>query len=137
MEEEGLDAQTVASQQQPPPRAVPEREREHAANTGEDRRRILGRVLVEVEEHFRVRGRAEAVTLTGQSAMQLAVIVDLAVERKPHAAVLVGHRLAAVAREVDDGETPVDESDTGFGVDAFAVRTAAGEAGRELLEGRQ
>src|SRR5262249_54232934 len=79
-------------------------------------------LLVEVDEHLRVAGRAEAVALGDQLRAELGEVVELPVVHDPYRAVLVRHRLVA-RREVDDAEAPVPEYDAVVGVEALPVRS--------------
>ena len=72
-------------------------------------------VLVEVDEHFRVAVRAEAMAAAEESVPQRAVVVDFAVEDDPDRAVFVGQRLMS-AGDVEDGEAAMSQGDAGLGI---------------------
>src|SRR4029079_14510121 len=65
-----------------------------------------------------------------------AVVVDLAVEDDPGAAVLVGHGLMA-AGEVDDGQAPHGEAGLPQQHGAVVVRAAVNEGGAHPLQDRR
>ena len=121
-----LDAEPVAHQQQPAPRLVPEREREHAAKTVNG---LLSPLFVRVDDHFGVRAGPEAMTGSLQLGSDLHEVVDLAVENHPHGPVFVGQRLVA-GRQIDDAQTAVSEAEAGRDVESVRVRAAMGDDGR-------
>ena len=49
------------------------------------------------------------------SAVEIRVVVDLAVEHDPDAAVLVGHRLAASGEKIHDGQPHMPQADGAAG----------------------
>ena len=122
VDEQRLLAEAVARQQQAAAALVPEGEREHAVERVHELRAVL---LVEVDEHLGVRAAAEGVPALLEQVAQLAVVVDLAVQRRPHVARLVGERLVA-AGDVDHAEAPRAERDASprVLVDAFVVGAA-------------
>src|SRR5262245_1939346 len=69
-----------------------------------------------------------------QLFLQLAIVVDLAVEDHADALFDVPHRLVAAA-EIDDREPPVSEPDAVLREDAAVVRAAVDE--RVVLSGEQ
>ena len=81
-------------------------------------------LFVLMDDRFGVAPRSIAVPLRLEARPQRRVVVDLAVEGDPHAAVLVGHRLLAGRADVDDGETPVREADGAVDEQTGAVGTA-------------
>jgi hypothetical protein len=99
---ERLDAQPVAHEHTAAALAVPDREREHAAQAVRQRRAVL---LVEVREDLGVAAAAEHVAAIPQPLAQRGVVVDLTVLRRPDATALVRERLVA-ALDVDDREAP-------------------------------
>ena len=54
------------------------------------------------------------------------IVVDLAIEGDPNRPVFIGHRLAAVRREIDDAQATVTEADISSRLDPHTavVRTA-------------
>ncbi len=98
-----LDAEPVAREEQRLLVAVPQREREHAAEALDA---ALAPRLPRVHDHFGVAARAEGVPERRQLGDQLLIVVDLAVEDDDDAAVLVVQRLLA-GRQVDDRQ-PLD-----------------------------
>ena len=118
---ERLDAEPIAHQQQPPLRRVPDREREHAAEAMRRSPRPTARR----------RGRSfRCPTSSGSGGRALRarvrtsrVVVDLAVEDDPHAAVFVRQRLLSRA-QVDDAEAAMGERRVGVAVQPGFVRTA-------------
>ncbi len=68
---------------------------------------------------------------------QFGILEQLAIERDPDVAPLVGDRLAA-AREVDDREPPGAEDHAGLGVELLVVGSAVGDGpghGEEAARG--
>src|SRR5439155_19245745 len=125
--EQGLHAEPVAREVQRPPTRVINRESENAPQpTGH----ALAVLLVEVHEHFGVRGAAEPMTPALELAPQISMVVDLAVEDDVDTAVLVGHRLVPCGREVDQRQPAVDELAPVVAVVPLAIRTAVSEQRR-------
>ena len=120
---EGLLAQAVAREEQGPPRAVPEGEREHAAQALDARLAERG---VRLEDHLGVALRPESPTARLELRPELAEVVDLAVEHEPEALVGVAHRLPP-RDEVDDREPRHAERHAGLSVDAHVVGPAMAE----------
>src|SRR5712692_10287281 len=60
---------------------------------------------------------------TKQSAAEVLIVIDLAVEGDPDRTVLVGQRGDRPRVQVDDGQAPLAETDEGPRVDAFGVRS--------------
>jgi hypothetical protein len=65
-----------------------------------------------VKKDFGVAVRAKHEAFRLELAPQLAIVVDLAVERDPVAAVGGRHRLRAGLREIDDGKSAMRKSDS-------------------------
>ena len=103
---ERLHAQTVARDQEAPAPCIPERERKHPVQPGDE---TVGIVFVEVCDHLRVALRLEHVALGLQICSQGMEVVDLAVQDHPYALVFIRDRLGA-GLEIDDGETPDSQS---------------------------
>ena len=118
--EHRLDAQPVAGEEQRLLVAVPEREREHAA---EARHALLAPGLPGVDDHLGVAAGAEDVAQRLQLGHQLLEVVDLAVEDDADAAVLVEQRLLA-GGDVDDRQPAMAEADARLDVDAALVGAA-------------
>ena len=72
-------------------------------------------LLVQVDDRLGVRVRVVAVPLRLELGPDVHVVVDLAAERDPDRAVLVGHRLMAGRPQVDDREPSVRERDPVLG----------------------
>src|SRR5205085_8015795 len=96
---EGLDAEAVARAEQPPPPAVPERDRPHPVEALDA---VVAPLLVGGEDHLRVARGAEPAALRLELAPQLTVVVDLAVVEEPERTVLARERLHRLRAEVDD-----------------------------------
>src|SRR5574337_632903 len=92
---ERFDAQSIAHEQQPPLRRVPQCEREHAAQPVHT---AVAPLLVGVNDRLGIRARRVRVPVPFERATNLRVVVDFAVERDPDGAVLVGERLMARAQ---------------------------------------
>jgi hypothetical protein len=116
-----LDAQPIARKQQLLLFLVPDREREHAVQFLHDAVAVF---LVLMDDRLGVAPRTILMSLRLEGRTQRRVVVDLAVERNPHAAVLVRHRLLARRADVDDCQAPMREADRAVDVQAGAVRTA-------------
>ena len=99
---ERADPHPVAAQDQRPLAAVPERDGELSPSPGEH---PLAQVLVQVDPRLGVAPRRQVMAPRQQLGPQLLVLEQLAVERHPDVAGLVGDRLSA-AGEVDDREPP-------------------------------
>ena len=121
--EERLLPEVVAREHEPARRAVPEPDREHAAQAPDARGAQL---LVEVQDHLDVGRGAEAVAAAGQLGAQLGAVVDLAVADELDVAGLVGDRLAAPC-DVDDAQAPLAERDRLVVVEVLVVRAAVGQ----------
>ena len=117
---ERLDAQSIADEQQAAVRLVPEREREHAAESIDGR---VAPLLVCVHDDFGVCVRAEAMAARHEIRAHVGEVVDLAVEDHPDRAVLVGDRLVA-GREVDDAQAAEAEADARPRVEAVGIGAA-------------
>jgi len=87
---------------------------------------------VELREELLAKGHLgvgvgmEAVTFGKQLFAELDVVVDLAVEDDPERAVLAGHRLESLVREVDDGKPAMDETGIIMDMDALPIRAPVG-----------
>ena len=104
-----LLAQPIAGQDQLPPLGVPDGQGEHAVEMLEEVRPL---VLVEVDDHFGVAVRAEAMAGAFQPPAQLAEVVDFAVEDDPDRAVFVRQRLLP-AGQVDDRQPAMAQGHAG------------------------
>ena len=120
---EGLDAEPVAAHQQPAARAVPEREREHAAQALHT---CLAPFLVGMHDALGVAAGAVAMAASFELAAQVGVVVDLAVVGDPHRAVLVRERLGA-GGDVHDREPAERQPHPRLDVEPGIIRAAVGE----------
>ena len=84
-------------------------------------------LFVQMDDRFGVAARSIAMPLRLEAGPQRGVVVDLAVEGDPHAAVLVGHRLLAGRADVDDGQAAMREADGAVDEQTGAVGTAMGQ----------
>jgi hypothetical protein len=125
VQEQGLLAEAVASKQQAPAPLVPQREREHSLERVHEGLAVL---LVEVHQHLGVRARREAMPARAQILTQLRVIVDLAIERHPHRAVLVAERLMA-SLDIHDRQAANADSHSSreIGVHPLIVRASVAQ----------
>jgi hypothetical protein len=128
--EQRLLAESVARQQQRVVPRVPYRQREHPPEQLGYARPDL---LVEVRHHLGVAAAAEPVALGQQVGAELGVVVDLAVDDDRDAAVLVGHRLPAGVRQVDDREAPVGQRDGAAREEAVPIGAAVDHGRGEPL----
>ena len=135
--DEGLDADSVAAQDERVHPLVPDGKGKHA---GEPARALDPLLLVEVDDDLAVRVRAETVAAVFQLLAKLRVVVDLSVENEPDRPVLVGHGLAARLGEIDDGESTVPEPDGDaravLEVDAGPVGSPVGHDAGHAPQGR-
>jgi len=129
--EEGLLAEPVARQQDLAPIQIAHREREHPVQMIDA---VLAVLFVCVDDGFGVGVRTEDVALSRQRLLQLAMVVDLAVEDNPDGSILVGERLRA-AGAIDDGQPSVRERDPRPRKIPFAVRAAMGNPSRHRRDG--
>src|SRR5262249_15142827 len=96
---------------------IPDGKGEHAAQPIDAAR---SEILVKVDDRFRITGRLEDVATALQVAVEVLIVVNLAVEDDPDAPVLVRDRLEAII-EVDDAETAHADGDAVADVDTFIV----------------
>ncbi len=82
--------------------------------------------LVRVNDRFGIGFRSKPVTQTDQAIPQRVVVVDLAVERDPTRAVLVGERLFA-AGAIDDCQTAMAERHEVVAKEAVTVRATVSQ----------
>src|SRR5262249_17829665 len=88
--------------------AVVNREREHPIESGNTARAPL---FVGMQCDFAVGARAKYVSRALELCPQLTEVVDLAVAGDGYVARLVDERLRGRAAQIDDGKTPVAETD--------------------------
>ena len=129
---ERLHAEPVARGEQAALPRVPDRERPHPVEALDA---ALAPLAVGLEDHLRVRLRAEAMALRLELGPQLDVVVDLAVMDQLEPAVPACEGLQARVREVDDREPEVAERDAGCLERAPPVRPAVRELGEHALDG--
>ena len=89
---------------------------------------VLADPGVGLEQDLGVAARSQHHALLPQFGAQLDIVVDLAVEDHPVAAVGGPHRLMATLRQVDDGQPLVAQSDIVVGVEALVIRPTVGDA---------
>ena len=124
--EERLDPEAVPGEDEPPGRAVPDRQREHAV---QPRDAVGPVVLVEMDDRLAVARGLEAMAARLELRAEFPIVVDLDVAHDPHRAGLVHERLRA-AGHVDDGQPAVSERRLAVDPASLAVRPALGEGGR-------
>ena len=127
---QGLDAQPVAREHQPPPLRIPQRQAEHAAQMRNEIETVL---LVQMHDHLDVRCRRKAVPCGDEPLAQLDMVVDLAVADDADRAVLVRDRLVA-GLKVDDAQAAETEPYARRGEEALAVRAAMPQRVGHALE---
>src|SRR5262249_8626345 len=120
---QGLDAEPVTREREPPPTAVPDRIGEHPAQLLNSRGTEL---FVEMDDCLCVRRTAINVSALFQHRAQFAVVVGLTVEDDPDRFVFIRHRLAAPA-QINYGQSPVTKTDRTVYQDAGVVRAAMNE----------
>ena len=91
-------------------------------------------LFVQVGEDLGVARAAEAMPLRDQLGAQLDVVVDLAVQRRPDGAVLVGDRLVA-GLEVDDAQPARADPHARLDVEAVGVGAAVCERVGHRVDG--
>ena len=117
---ERLLPEAIASQDEAPPRPVPEREGEHAFEPVEAGRAV---VLVGVENDLGVGAAREPVAGRQEGTAQGVGVVDLTVRDQPDAAILVGQRLLP-GRQVDDAKALRGQADRSLDPESLLVRPA-------------
>ncbi len=122
VDEQRLLAGPIARDRQATVALVPDRQREHPVELVDGVGALL---LVQVDDRFRVALRSEPVAARDETRAQILEVVDLAVEDEPDRAVLVGHRLARVRRQIDDAQPPEAEPGPAAGRDVHAVAVGA------------
>ena len=120
---ERLDAQPVASQEEPPLAPVPDGEGEHPAQPFDAR---LAELLVGVNDRLGIGARPKTVAARREIAREVGEVVDLAVEHDHARLVLVVNGLLP-AGQVDDAQPPMPEADAPFEEEALVVRPPVGE----------
>src|SRR5882672_7320689 len=131
-EVERLDSEPVPGEEQPPARAVPHREREHAL---QPLHAALTFLLVEVHDRLGVAAGTITMAASLEPRSELRVVVDLTVEDDPHAAVLVGHGLST-ALDVDDREAPEAQAHVALAPQPLAVGSAVAQDVSHDLQAR-
>src|SRR5512146_2170949 len=116
---ERLDVQPIASAEQLPLGAVPDRECEHPAQVIDAVAPIL---LVQMDNRLGVTFRSVAVAGRFEISAQLLMVIDLAVEDDPDVLVFVGKRLMA-GLYVDDAKAPHGQADAPLHEETAVVRT--------------
>jgi hypothetical protein len=130
---EGLLAHAIAGAEEPVRVAIVDDEGEHPV---EAPHAVVAPGRVGVEDRLRVATRAGLEAEGPQLAVELEVVVDLAVEDDAESAPLVGHGLAA-ARDVDDGQPPVAERRLVRLQEPLGVRAAVAQRpGHPLQDGK-
>ncbi len=118
----GFDAEAVAGQKETAVAHVPDRQGEHAMETG---RRLLAPFPIGLEDHFGIAVGKEVIALVLQLGAQLRIVVDGAVEDQGQPQLLVHHGLVGALGKVDHGQAAVAETQGAVAV-AAAVVWAAG-----------
>jgi hypothetical protein len=85
----------------------------------------------ELEQHFGITARAEAVAEALQLAAQVVLVVDLAVEHQDIASAGRPHRLATGGGEVLDGQAPMQQG----GLPAHTIAPNIPIIGTAVVEG--
>src|SRR5213594_3486271 len=117
---QGFDAEAVPGEDQSIATRVPQRDREHPAQSGDA---VRAHLLVEVDDGLRITPRPKAMPAGDQVAPQVMVIVDLPIEDDLNGAILVGDRLLP-AGDVDDRQPAHAERHLGGDEVAAVVRAA-------------
>ena len=117
---ERLLPQAVAVEEKAAAPIVPQSNGEHAVQALDEGGPLL---LVEVDEDFGVGAGAEMVPLRLELGTEVGIVVDLAVEDRPHRAVLVRDRLPAIG-EADDAQAAVAHAERAAEVEPVLVGAA-------------
>lgn len=120
---EGFDAQGIAGEGEPFLAGIPDGKGEHAVEAGEAVGPVLGPGL---QQDLGVGLGLEGGTAGLEVTAKLEVVVDLAIKDDVPPPVGRGHGLGP-AREVEDAEPAVSETDGGVSVDALGVRSTVGK----------
>ena len=121
---ERLLARSVTREEQPPPAAIPQGEREHAAQP----REALGPVDgVGGQQHLGIGPRPEAVAPGLELGAELPEVVDLPVADDLDSRVVGRHGLSRRVGQIHDGQTPVREPHRALVPDTGAVGAPVGE----------
>ena len=86
---------------------VPDSEREHPAQVIDQ---IGSIVLVQMDDHLRIRPRGEPMSARQQPLSQQLEVINLAIEDHPHRAIFIRQWLMTVV-QVDDAQAAHPESD--------------------------
>ena len=130
---EGLDAEAVAGEHEPPAVALGDGEREHADEPVDE---PLAPRVVGLEDDLGVGGGEEAVARRGELLAELAVVVDAAVEDDREAEVGVHHGLAPRGGQVDDAQAAVAERRGSLGPQAARVGPPVAHGRGHAVDGR-
>jgi hypothetical protein len=117
-EMQGLDAGAIAGKKQGPPGSIPERDAEHASQTGE---RALAPLFVGVNDRLGIARRVEAVSSRFEIAAEFAVVVDPPLNtarRRSHCGWLVARG------QIDDAQPPHPESRPRLDMNPLVIRSA-------------
>src|SRR6266567_1791327 len=115
-----LHAEPVTSEEQCFAVAIPQRKSEHASKALDA---VLAPLLPRVNNHLGIAFGPEAVAEAYQFRDELPIVVDLAVIDNDDAAVLVEQWLLS-GRQVDDGQAPVTEANSGLTVQPHFIGPA-------------
>src|ERR1700722_1704847 len=127
-----LFSEAIASQQQLAAALVIQRESKHSAELFDT---VRAELLIEMNDHFGVAVRSEAMTAFFQFDAQLGKVVDLAIEDNPDSFVFIEYRLMP-ARQVDDAEASHPHSHASFYKDAFIIGPAMHNGFTHPVNGR-
>jgi hypothetical protein len=122
---QGLDAQTVARQQQTAAVALPEGEGEHALQMAHA---ILAPGVIGLEDDFGVAVGEKVIATLTEFGAQLPVVVDGTVEDDAQPQRAVDHGLLGAVADVDDLEAAMAAGDGVVLHDALAIRPARAQA---------
>src|SRR5437870_10514948 len=125
-----LLSEGVSRQQQTFSAFIPECKREHPT---QPLHAVGPKLLVQVNDHLRVRAGVEAVATSFQCRAQLWEVVDLPIEDDPDGSVLVVDGLMS-GRQVDDTQSAHAQTGTALSVDSFVVRSAVHDGLAHLVD---
>ncbi len=103
---------------------IPNGEREHSPEMAHAIAPVL---LVQMDNHLRVRVGTKGVPALPQPLPDFPEVVDLTVEDDPDRPVLVGQRCDCLIAEVDNRQTSLPEADVGSDVNSLRIGTTVNE----------
>ena len=120
---QGLDADAIACEQEPPAAPIPQRECKHATKVMDD---IRAPLLVAMDDRFAVALGTKYMPIGLKRPSQLAKVVDLTVGNQPDRTIFIAERLLP-GRRVDDRKATVRQRHRALNEQVAAVRSTVNE----------